>query len=201
MKSKAPNPAGLLEGRNARPIVEACFELFHLKQLYRRGWLARGVPPERCESVAEHSFGVALLALLMAEAHHPELDPSRVVRMALLHDIGEIDAGDVIPDDRMDAVEKHRRERQGALRVLENLPGGAAQIALYDEYEEGRSPEARFVRQIDRLEMGFQAGVYEMQGLADLSEFFETVGASLSDPVLEETFRGVEAVAGGGGGA
>ncbi len=55
------------------------------------------------------------------------------------------------------------------------------------------------MRQVDRLEMGFQAGVYEMQGLADLSEFFKTVGAALSDPVLEEAFRGVETLAGGEG--
>ena len=53
MKLKADNPIRFLEGRDAPGVVSACFEMAHLKRLYRQGWLRRGVPPERCESVAE----------------------------------------------------------------------------------------------------------------------------------------------------
>ncbi len=54
-----------------QPLIQAYFELNHLKQLYRQGWLRVGIPPERCESVAEHSLGVALLCLFIADCVVP----------------------------------------------------------------------------------------------------------------------------------
>lgn len=69
MHTKAPNPIIHLDTDQVLPIVAMYFECAHLKQLYRQGWLQRGVPPERCESVAEHTFGVALLSLFLAR--HP----------------------------------------------------------------------------------------------------------------------------------
>ena len=83
-----------------------------LKQLYRQGWLKRGVPPERCESVAEHTLGVAVLVMLLADTRFPELDAQKVLRMALLHDFGEIDAGDFTPIDGISLQEKHRLEKE-----------------------------------------------------------------------------------------
>ena len=111
MEIKAENPISLLGEEGYTPLVTAYFELCHLKQLYRQGWLRRGVPPERCESIAEHSFGVAVLALWLAQAQ-PELDADKVVRMALLHDLGEVYAGDIVPSDGVSEGEKHRREAE-----------------------------------------------------------------------------------------
>jgi|GEM_PF-5917177 len=57
MQSKGMNPASMLHGVAVSPLIEAYFEMNRLKQLYRQGWLQCGIVPERCESVAEHSFG------------------------------------------------------------------------------------------------------------------------------------------------
>ena len=139
---------------------------------WRQGWLRRGIPERRCESVAEHSFGVAVLALFLVDAHFPELDRDKVLRLALLHDFGEIYAGDLTPGDAISSEEKHEREATAVAQVLGKLPNGAEYTALWQEYETGATPEAQLVRQVDRLEMGLQASVYERQGLADLSEFY-----------------------------
>lgn len=183
MEIKAENPVSLLSDGKYAPLITAFFEVCHLKQLYRQGWLRRGVPRERCESIAEHSFGVALLGLWLAQAH-PDLDAGKVVRMALLHDLGEVYAGDIIPSDGVSEAEKHLYEAQSVVQILSQLPGGESYIAVWDEFETGVSAEAVFVRQVDRLEMGLQAAVYQRQGLIDASEFFASARQALTDPKL-----------------
>ena len=182
--NKASLPANLFTGIDLSPILGAYLELNHLKQIYRQGWLRRGIPAERCESVAEHSFAVALLALLIVDAYFPELDRDKVVHMALVHDLGEVYAGDLTPHDGVSAADKHRREAQSIRQITDKLPHGDDYAALWREYEEQATQAAELVRQVDRLEMGLQALVYERQGLADLSEFFETVERALSIPEL-----------------
>ena len=165
-------------------LIRSYFQWCHLKQLFRQGWLRRGVPARQCESVAEHAFAVAVLALFLVDAHFPDLDRDRVLRMALLHDFGEIYAGDLTPGDAVPPEEKHQREANAVAKVLGKLPNGAEYVALWQEYEAGATPEARFVWQVDRLEMGLQASVYERQGPADLSEFYASAGEALSTPEL-----------------
>ncbi len=171
-------------GDTTNPLIEAYFEVQHLKQLYRQGWLRRGVGPEHAESVADHTFATALLAILLADHLRPELDAARVLRLALLHDLGEAHAGDLTPGDGVPPTDKHRLERESVRRILGKLPGGDRHLALWEEYEQGHTPEARFVRQIDRLEMALQALVYETQGHGDLDEFMVSAGKDVEDPEL-----------------
>ena len=189
MEIKAENPVGLLQDREHTPLITAYFELCHLKQLYRQGWLRGGVPRERCESIAEHSFGVAVLASWLTQGK-PELDANKIVRMALLHDLGEVYVGDIIPSDGVSEDEKHRGEAEAVRKILSRLPDGQETIQLWDEFEAGLSPEASFVRQIDRLEMGLQAAVYQRQGLIAGDEFFESACQAMVEPyfsaLLEE---------------
>lgn len=186
MKTKADLPLASFGDQNLSPLAAAYFELVHLKQLYRQGWLRRGIPPERCESVAEHVFGMAMLAWWIADAHFPHLNRDKIIRMTLVHELGEIYTGDLVPADAVPVEEKHRREREGLWQVVGKLPLGAEYLALWEEYERGSTPEARFVKQIDRLEMAFQARVYQQQGFANLSEFFASAAAGVEDPVLRE---------------
>jgi putative hydrolase of HD superfamily len=113
----------------------------------------------------------------------PEL-MQMIVRMALLHDLGEVYAGDIIPSDRVSESEKHQREAEAVRKILSRLPDGQGTIQLWDEFEAGLSPEARFVRQIDRLEMGLQAAVYQRQGLIAGDEFFDSARQATVDPDL-----------------
>lgn len=185
MDVKSENPVIYLDDKDVNPIIRAYFEFNHLKQLYRQGWLKRGIPRERCESVAEHSLGVALLALWLAEAHFPDLDHGRLMRMALVHDFGEIYAGDLVPGDRISAGQKYRLEYESVQRVFAALPGGETYIELWLEYEAGETPEAQLVRQVDRLEMAMQASIYLRQGFKRMDEFFTTAGRALSHPELQ----------------
>jgi putative hydrolases of HD superfamily len=190
--TKAPLPADLLDGRDAGPLVMALFELNHLKQLYRQGWLRRGVPTERCESVAEHIFSMALLGWWLLDESFPELDRDRALRMVLVHELGEIYAGDITPGDQMAPEEKHRLERASFWQVAGRLPRGAEYLALWEEFERGQTPEARFVRQLDRLEMALQAAVYRAQGFADMEQFFASASAAIHDPRLRAVFDALE---------
>jgi len=187
MESKGEIPAGNLQGESVSPLVRAYLEFNHLKQLYRQGWLQRGLPPERCESVAEHTLGVVVLAWWLAESRFPALDVDRVLRLALVHDFGEIYAGDFTPQDGIAPEEKSRVEGEAVRQVFERLPQGDRYLALWEEYEAGTSPEARFVRQVDRLEMAFQASVYELQGFREMDDFF----ASARRAVTELELRGL----------
>lgn len=194
MHTKASIAITHLQGKNTLPLVQAYFEFHQLKQLYRQGWLKRGISPDRCESVAEHSFGVAVLSIFIAEAYFPELDLSKVVKMGLLHDFGEIYAGDFTPSDLISPEEKQHLEAESVREVLAKLPNGAGYIALWEEYDRQESPEARFIAQVDRLEMVLQASVYEHEGLADLSEFFTSTEPVLSAPDLKAMLQALQAL-------
>ncbi len=188
MEVKATNPAEQLDSETD-PLLQAYFELNHLKQLYRQGWLKRGIPKDRCESVAEHSFAVAVLALWLAKNHYSHLDVEKLVCMALLHDLGEVYAGDIVPSDSIDAVEKQQLERESVRCIVEKIPGSEDLSQLWEEFEAGETPEALLIKQLDRLEMGLQAAIYRAQGLGDLQEFSLSARQALQDKPLIELLK------------
>jgi putative hydrolase of HD superfamily len=108
---------------------------------------------DRRENSAEHSWHLALHALTLAEHAPPGVDADRVIRMLLLHDLVEIDAGDVPFFGAPDAG-KAARERAAAARIFGLLPAaqGAAFRALWDEFEAGETPDARFANALDRFQ-------------------------------------------------
>jgi putative hydrolase of HD superfamily len=192
IRTKAPHPISTLNHQIIHPLIKTYFEFIHLKQIYRRGWLTHGIPPERCESVAEHSFGMAVMAMILADTLFPELETLKVLRMVLIHDFGEIYAGDTIPGDQISAGQKHFAERESLVQIFSTLANGEEYISLWEEFENGTSPEARFVRQIDKLEMALQASVYEHQELANLAEFFKSASSGLSSPEIQSILGELE---------
>lgn len=187
MRTKAPPPIDALAGHNAARLVELYFAFSHLKHLFRQGWLRVGIPEARCESVAEHSFAVALLALFVAEERFPDLDAGKVVKIALLHDLAEAYAGDITMHDGVSKEDKERLEREGMAKLFAGVPGGERYVALWEEYEAQSSREAVLVKQMDRLEMALQGCVYEHQLGLDLSQFF----ASARGAMVWEEVRGI----------
>lgn len=194
MQTKGANPITYLPQSWEHPLIQVYFEFNQLKKLYRQGWLQRGMAAEQCETVAEHCFSMAILALFLAEQYFPQLDLLKVFRLVLLHDCGEIYAGDFTPTDKITPEEKHYLERQAVVEVLSKLSLGPTYIALWDEFEAGESLEARFVRQIDRLEFRLQASVYEHGGLIPPHERFDMVKATLTLPELQEIYQAIEAL-------
>jgi len=183
--NKSINPVFHLKEKNASRLIEALYEINHLKQLFRKGWL-RNIPSEKCESVAEHTFGMAMMAWLLANEFFPELNQEKVLKLSLIHDIAEVYAGDTTPYDGLTSEEKSTRELEALKKIFSSLPNGDSYIALWEEFENGSSAEARFVKQIDRLEMALQAAVYEHQQGLELEEFFDSAAQSIHTPALKD---------------
>jgi putative hydrolase of HD superfamily len=182
MKTKAAGPDEILDhGPEADPVIASYYRVMRLKRLFRQGWLKRSIPEELCESVAEHSFGVAMLALL---APAEGVDRGHALLLALTHELGETYAGDITPVDGVPPEEKSRREREALLRALEGHPESGYFLALWEEFEAGATPEARFVRELDRLEMGLQAALYKAEGSELMEEFFDSARRTVSSPGL-----------------
>lgn len=132
--------------RQVRFIVE----IDKLKNVIRRTYIMDGL---RHENTAEHSWHIAVMAMVLAEHSNQPVDLSRVIRMALIHDIVEIDAGDTFIYDAQAALDKAERERHAADRLFSLLPADqAAEFrALWDEFEERRTPESKFAASLDRF--------------------------------------------------
>jgi putative hydrolase of HD superfamily len=194
METKASAPISLLTGEEVPAWIVAYYEINQLKQLYRQGWLQRGIPKSLCESVAEHSFSMALLALLLMDQVSPGLDRQQVLLMALIHDLGEIYAGDFTPQDGMPGNEKHALEAMAFQQVFGRLPGGHRYIEVWRAYERGESPEARFVKQVDRLEMALQASVYARRGFPEMGDFFDSARETLDTGPMGSLLAEIEAM-------
>jgi len=140
----------MAEERLARQI-EFVVEIDRLKTIYRRSYLASD--SSRRENSAEHSWYVANTAMVLAEYCPEEIDLSHVLKMLLIHDIVEIDAGDTGAYDSIGALDKEDREKQAAERIFNLLPADQAQEIheLWVEFEVRITPEARFARAVDRL--------------------------------------------------
>jgi putative hydrolases of HD superfamily len=186
--TKGPFPLLAWGGKDLPALIAAYFELNQLKLLLRQGWLRRGIPLERCESVGEHVFAMTLLGWWINDEYSLGLDRERVLRMILAHELGEIYTGDLIPADGIPPAEKHRLEYEGLRQVVDKLASGEEILHLWQEYAAGETLEARFVRQIDRLEMAFQACLYEAEGFTSMDEFFQSADLTIKDPALREVF-------------
>ena len=162
-------------------LVDLFLETTTLKRMPRTGWLARGVPD--VESVAEHSFGVAFVALALVDAlghdarglpDHRTLDLQKVLVMALLHDLAEIRLTDLpVSAARLIPAEiKSRAEADAVESLLESLPTARRWKDLWQESKERTSPEARLVRDADKLEMMIQCLRYEQAGSRGLDDFW-----------------------------
>ncbi|QNM97811.1 HD domain-containing protein [Chitinimonas koreensis] len=125
-------------------------ELDKLKAVLRR---TRPVGLERYENSAEHSWHVALMAMLLAEHAEPAVDVNRVVKLLLVHDIVEIDADDTFLYDEAGAAAKAIKEVAAAERLFGLLPPAQRDefMALWREYEDRATPEGRFAYACDRL--------------------------------------------------
>jgi putative hydrolase of HD superfamily len=161
----------------ASGLITLLRELMKLKAVPRIGWLLRGV--RDVESVAAHSFGVAFIAMMLADraqARGQRVDVERVLRMALLHDLTEARTGD-LPSTikRYFGSATLKTADQRVLReMLSNLGTlGDSYLELWLDYEQRVSLEARLVKGADKLDLLLQAYEYEKGGADSLQEFWD----------------------------
>lgn len=136
--------AGELEG-----LLEFLRAAEKLKDTERYAWTSRG----RRESVAEHTWRLCLMALLVAD-EYPQLDFERLLKLCIVHDLGEAIGGDVPAPEQEDTPDKSERERRDLERLTRPLPSHLRDRlrGLWEEYEAGRTAEARLAKALDKLE-------------------------------------------------
>lgn len=136
-------------GNNVKVLLE------DINKLKRSGWLNRQVTNP--ESVAEHSYSVALSALTLAPK---DMERNKLIKMALIHDIQEIYTGDFTPYDNITPQEKARLELSAAQKISKDL-NNPEMLSLFMEYEQGESREAKFIKDLDRMDAVILAQFYD----------------------------------------
>lgn len=130
--------------------IEFIREIDKVKNIFRQTYLADG---KRKENDAEHSWHIALMAVILKE-YAPQADTARVMTMVLLHDLVEIDAGDTYAYDSQGAKTKQAREEAAARRIFGILPEDQGRWfrELWEEFEEYRSPDAEYAHMLDNFQ-------------------------------------------------
>jgi putative hydrolase of HD superfamily len=159
-------------------------QVARLKELPRAGWVRRGLDASGVESVAEHSFLAAVIALTLAD--DLGVDAGALLRLVLVHDLPECDpaVGDITPFCGVSPEEKRSRERAAMARLCDGLPGGPRLFALWEEYDAAVTPESALAHEIDALEMAVQSRRYEDRHGLDLAEFRASARAKVRHPAL-----------------
>ena len=160
---------------------EALLAQFGLKALARQGWVDVGVPLP--ESVAAHSWGVALLVIHLLPEH---LDMAKALRFAILHDLPEATTGDFTPRHQISKKQKVMLERTALTQLLTNTPRADSITAIFEEYLSQDCEEARFIHQLDRLDMALLAVFYQRSSTAELRAFIDSAACAIRAPNLQE---------------
>lgn len=157
--------------------LSALVELQRLKRLDRTGWTLRGLP-NGTESVAAHSFGVAVTAMLLGDellSRGVEVDVEKVLRMALLHDWAETRVGDMpkTATEYFGSESRKRAESAAFEDIVSSLKSRLKYLELHDEYERRETLEAKLVKAADVLDLLVQVLSLERAGARGLDEFWE----------------------------
>ena len=186
-------------------MIEFYLKALDLKDEKRTGWELRNI--EQPESVASHSWGAAMLCLMLAEKE--ELDRQKCVEMALIHDLAEAETGDFATRDidgkkEVEAEEKEELELAAIKELTEGLDSDKIN-KLWQEYEDRETPEAEFVKDMDLVDMCLQALKYEkderydpeeenenFQEYDNLDEFFATSEPRLNTETGKDLFAEIK---------
>lgn len=132
-------------------LMRFILEIDKGKQVMRQTYLSDG---SRKENDAEHSWHLALMAILLSEYANEPVDSLKVMKMVLIHDLVEIDAGDTYAYDKKGNETKGERELQAADRIFGLLPGDMSSEfrTLWEEFESGETMEAKFALTLDKIQ-------------------------------------------------
>ncbi|MBS7655241.1 HD domain-containing protein [Candidatus Bathyarchaeota archaeon] len=153
-------------------IIKFLKNIEKLKEVKRSGWMKAGV--KNPESVAEHVYGVTVLSMLISDLKN--LNAEKMLRLAVIHDLEETVLGDLTPEEKKKIVNLNAAENKAIKKVLSSLPFDLKRkyYKLWLDYKNGLSKEAKLIKELDKLEMVFQALIYEEKFNLNLEEFWET---------------------------
>ncbi|XP_029041347.1 5'-deoxynucleotidase HDDC2 isoform X1 [Osmia bicornis bicornis] len=159
--------------------------LGRLKHMKRTGWVIRNIPEP--ETIAGHMYRMAMLSFLVDNKEN--LDKVKIMQMALIHDLAECIVGDITPHCGVPPEEKHRREDEAMEDICKLLGDkGPMILEMFREYEKQESPEARYVKDLDRLDLIMQAYEYEKRDNVpgELEEFFVATNGKIRHPFINK---------------
>ena len=139
-----------------------------LKNIIRTGWKNWNVQRERIESVAEHIFGVQMLAIAMKSEYQYDVDIMKVIFMLAVHELGETVIGDLTQFE-ISKEEKEQLEHEAVHKILEGLLDGNQIEQLFLEFDLHNTKESLFAYQCDKLECDLQSKLYDEENCVDLN--------------------------------
>jgi putative hydrolase of HD superfamily len=140
-----------------------------LKNVIRTGWKDWNVQSDRIESVAEHIFGVQMLALAMYSEYQYDIDIMKVIFMLAVHELGETVIGD-LTQFQISKEDKEKIEHEAVHKILLDLLDGEQIEKLFLEFDSHSTKEAMFAYQCDKLECDLQSKLYDEEGCVDLNK-------------------------------
>ena len=157
-----------------------------LKNVVRTGWLDWNVQRERLESIAEHIFGVQMLAIAMKSEYQYDIDIMKVIYMLAIHELGETIIGD-LTQFQISKEDKEIIEHEAVHNILSSLIDGNTIEELFLEFDAHETKESLFAYQCDKLECDIQSKLYDQEECVDLNnqEDNETVNNELVKKLLE----------------
>lgn len=169
-------------------VDELLSAALNLKRVHRQGWVDR-LSMENPESVADHTFAMAIIGMLMADSEG--YDTKKTLKMILLHDLAESETGDYTPD-QISKEEKLKLEEDTLAGLLKGIPRLLKEDyqRIWHEYTKGSSAESKLVHDVDKFEMAIQAKMYERDGFPKekLQTFYDTARQEIHHPKLKELF-------------
>lgn len=161
-------------------------EVLDLKNVQRKGWIKK-LDIKNPESVADHSYSLTLMSMIISELQ--ELNTSKIVKMALLHDLAESHIGDFTPEE-ISKDEKLKLENDAMKKILGKLPNNLLDDYNYiwDEFLTCKTKESVFVHEMDKFEMAFQAIYYLNKGFSKekIQPFVESAKNEIENKDLKE---------------
>ena len=157
-----------------------------LKNVIRTGWKDWNVQRERIESVAEHIFGVQMLAIAMKSEYRYDVDIMKVIFMLAIHELGETVIGD-LTQFQISKEAKEKLEHEAVHKVLGNLLDGKQIEELFLEFDSHSTKEALFAYQCDKLECDLQCKLYDEEGCVDLNK--QDGNTTMNDPLVEKCLK------------
>jgi 5'-deoxynucleotidase len=156
----------------------------NLKTIKRSGWIHKSniTSPE---SVADHSYSMCMMSMILAEIMN--LDSGYIMKMVIIHDLAESMVGDHMPDN-ISSEEKHLLEDKAMKKIISKLPNSLRKnyLCIWNEYNNNITVNAKFVHNMDKLEMALQAKEYEFEGYP--KEVLQPFIKSATDYISKERF-------------
>lgn len=165
-----------------------------LKDTIRTGWIDWNVNRNRVESIAEHIFGVQMLAIAINSEYQYNIDIKKVILMLAIHELGETIIGD-LTQFQISKEEKEKIEHEAVHKILSQLVDGKYIEELFLEFDEHQTKEALFAYMCDKLECDIQSKIYDEENCVDLNN--QQHNATFDNPLVqdlllsERTFSGM----------